>query len=143
MVGVPFWFWFLLIFLVALAIVLGFRARRSRRAVHPHPAIVVRVVDEVGRPIDVADPIDGTFNLASEFDRLIPFFDSRFRCLGVVDPWGDTVFNQVQMPYLLEDLDRLDLKGATETQREGIRRLRLMAEHCRDNVHLYVKFIGD
>jgi hypothetical protein len=69
--------------------------------------------------------------------------DSRFSCLRFVDPYGDTVFNCLQMAGLLGDL-RI-LKGQPESGgREGtIRRIEELAEVCQNESHQYIKFIGD
>ena len=64
--------------------------------------IVVRLQNEFRRPVTVADPDGGTFDWTDDIDRLIPFGDPTFRCLDVIDPYGDTVFNQLQIPCLLE-----------------------------------------
>jgi hypothetical protein len=37
-------------------------------------------------------------------DSLLPSYDDEsFQCLRFVDPYGDTIFNVVQMPTLLRD----------------------------------------
>ena len=47
------------------------------------------------------------------------------------------------MSDLLADLDRLSDIDLTSVERRRLDRLRVMAEHCRDEVHLYLWFIGD
>jgi|SRR6516162_8627554 len=105
--------------------------------------IVVRLQNEFRRPVTVADPDGGTFDWTDDIDRLIPFGDPTFRCLDVIDPYGDTVFNQLQIPYLLEDLARLDRSTATEVEERGLRRLEALAQACLDDIRLYLWFIGD
>jgi hypothetical protein len=99
--------------------------------------------DEGGTQLrDLSDPAGGTFDTAGDFDALIPPADGTgFRLLGYIDPYGDTIFNQIQMHDLLADIDRL--APSTAIAERGIARLRRLAETCRDGVHLYLCFIGD
>jgi hypothetical protein len=106
-------------------------------------AITIRLRTEFQGTVTVADPNGGTFDWTDDIDRLIPFGDPTFRCLGVIDRYGDTVFNQLQIPYLLEDLARLDRSSATEAEEEGLRRLEVLARACLDDIHVYLWFIGD
>ena len=105
--------------------------------------IVVRLQDEAQRPVTVADPDGGTFDWTDDIDRLIRFGDPTFRCLGVIDPYGDTVFNRLQIPYLLEDLARLDRSPATDVEERGLRRLEALAQACLNDIHRDLWFIGD
>jgi hypothetical protein len=104
---------------------------------------VVRLEDERGNAISVEDPNGGSCDGAGDLDALIPWGDQSYRFLGVVDPYGDTVFNRLQMPTLLDELNRLDVTKATERELRGLRRLQAVAERCCDGVHLYVRFVGD
>ena len=64
-------------------------------------------------------------------------------CLGVIDPYGDTVFNNLQAPRFLSEWQRCaKVSSDPESIRvvEGVRRL---AERVRDEVHVYLKFYGD
>jgi hypothetical protein len=64
-------------------------------------------------------------------------------CLRFVEPWGDTVFNQTQIPKLLAEL-RAEVAAATEqSAREHLRAIVHLVETAVDQVHTYVKFIGD
>ena len=92
---------------------------------------------------DLADPAGGTFEAAGDFDRVLPDADASFTLLRYIDRYGDTVFNTLQMPDLLADLDRLALMELTPVERRGLDRLRVMAERCRAEAHLYLWFIGD
>jgi hypothetical protein len=79
---------------------------------------------------------------AGDVDRLIPTGDETYVCWGFIDPYGDTVFNTLQMPRFIEELDRLS-DSATDDEKQALTRIRGMAEECRDGVHLYLRFIGD
>jgi hypothetical protein len=90
---------------------------------------------------NLADPSGGTFDAAGDFDRLLTNADGLMRG---VDPYGDTVFNRIQADDLVNEVDRLaTANDATPMERRGLARLRVMAERCRDSVHLYLWFIGD
>jgi hypothetical protein len=105
--------------------------------------IEVRLEDERRDVVTVEDPTGGTCNSAGGFDRLLPLDDASFRCLGVVDPYGDTIFNRLQMPFLLDELARLDLSSVNESERRGLLRLEALAIRCQEEPHLYLRFIGD
>lgn len=69
--------------------------------------------------------------------------ESPLELLQFVDPYGHTVFNELQMPAVIRDLKRLLAKARTEQEREallGVERLAMqnLAEH-----HLYMWFYGD
>jgi hypothetical protein len=91
---------------------------------------------------DLPDPFGGTFNASGDFDRLVP--NTNAILLRYVDQYGDTAFNHLQMEDLLRDLRRLTYRDDLKpTERRGLDRLRVMAERCRDESHLYLWFIGD
>jgi hypothetical protein len=90
---------------------------------------------------ELLDPSGGTFDAAGDFDRLLGGAEGLLR---YVDPYGDTVFNRVQAPDLIRDIDLLAMAaGVTAVERRGLDRLRIMAEQLRDSVHRYLWFIGD
>jgi hypothetical protein len=91
----------------------------------------VRLQDERGKPVI---PEDAGIDFAT-----IPA-DAGFRLLGYIDPYGDTFFNRVQMKDFLADWDRLN---PSSEQREQWKLVRNMATRCRDEAHLYLRFIGD
>jgi hypothetical protein len=74
---------------------------------------------------------------------LPPFEDESFHLLRYIDPYGDTVFNHLQMDEFLAEWDRLRQNAITEPQKEFHAAVRRIAESCKNNVHTYVKFIGD
>ena len=75
--------------------------------------------------------------------RLFEHAEQDEACLRFIDSGGDTTFNQLQLPVLLEELQSL---GADRELGEGlqvIRALLAFLERARDEPHTYVKFIGD
>jgi hypothetical protein len=63
-------------------------------------------------------------------------------CLQFIDPYGDTVFNQLQLRVLIVELmaHRLDLAGAAGA---ALDELIPMLKRVEGHVHTYVRFIGD
>jgi hypothetical protein len=63
-------------------------------------------------------------------------------CIGFIDPYGNTVFNQLQLPVLIRELEELQKRlpphlsdhvhGVLSTLRSGL-----------DRPHIYARFIGD
>ena len=64
-------------------------------------------------------------------------------CLRFIDPWGNTTFNQSQLPPLQEELDKLLTTAAMSEWREHIRAISEFITQARGHVHTYVKFLGD
>jgi hypothetical protein len=64
-------------------------------------------------------------------------------CLRFVEPWGDAVFNQTQLPFLLAELHS-EVRLATDAKfKEHLQRVVSLVESAQDQAHVYVKFIGD
>jgi hypothetical protein len=64
-------------------------------------------------------------------------------CLRFVDPWGDTVFNQKQIPSLMSEL-RDEIAAATDPDmRAHLEKVARLAEKAAGATHTYIKFTGD
>lgn len=63
-------------------------------------------------------------------------------CLRFVDPYGDTVFNQLQLAALASELSELRTSAPEVDLRSHIDRLLVFLAGSED-VHVYVRFIGD
>lgn len=98
----------------------------------------VRLQDELGGQLDtVGDP-------KNILDRLFPEpGDPGHPMLGSIDPYADTVFNGLQMKSFLGELAEISLKAQTPEEQALISKVESMAKRARDEVHLYLKFIGD
>jgi hypothetical protein len=68
--------------------------------------------------------------------------DRAFRCLGFVDEYGTAVFNRLQMPDLISELERVRVR-ADAGQVALISQLLEMARACEDEPEHYVTFVGD
>ncbi len=100
--------------------------------------IDIEVIDENGTDINILlDPNALTKEL------LPPVSDNSSSCLRFIDPYGDTIFNQYQIPVLISEIERR-LYGETkpEIRRHGNKIIEL-ANQALSQVHLYLKFFGD
>jgi len=74
---------------------------------------------------------------------LPPHDDNSSPTLASVDWYGDTVFNAVQMKRFLAEWDHMAQRATSREEQALAATIRAFAERCRDEVHLYLKFIGD
>lgn len=64
-------------------------------------------------------------------------------CLRFIDPYGDTVFNQIQIKELISELSQLyEIRQKVE-ERNQIDSVIKLAKQAEGNVHTYIKFVGD
>ena len=97
--------------------------------------IEVMLQDEDGKAL--SEEVCVETNLVSQVN------DARFTCLRFVDPYGDTVFNRLQMTALLEDLRALR-QNPDNSQHEGVLgEIETLVRRGQATVHTYIKFIGD
>ena len=64
-------------------------------------------------------------------------------CLRFIDPYGDTTFNQCQIPILIEELQSLVPKSKDAQARENVGSLINFVRKAHEQVHTYIKFVGD
>ena len=69
--------------------------------------------------------------------------DTRFICLRFVDPYGDAVFNRLQMPSVLADLRLLRELRPDPSVKKGLDIVERMAKECEHGPGLYIRFVGD
>jgi len=93
--------------------------------------------------------IDGTRRIKSVVDgcgglnRCLPFADQSFPLLQYVDPYGNAVFNKLQMPQLLEELELLMKRCSDQESKSLLEAVRDLAAECNAANHLYLRFVGD
>lgn len=68
---------------------------------------------------------------------------SKTLCLKFIDAWGDTVFNQVQVPVLLQELRVAEQHQADPEVKAHLGKVARLVERAVDQVHTYIKFVGD
>ena len=64
-------------------------------------------------------------------------------CLRFIDPHGDTVFNQAQLPVLLAELRALSGRLPERELAPVLRELVAFVQAAAGRVHMYVRFVGD
>lgn len=84
-----------------------------------------------------ADPRNLLANL------LPPVLDKSSLMLGYIDPYADTTFNNLQINQLLVEWAGVSSRAQAPEERELVGVIEEMAQRVRDEVHLYLKFIGD
>ncbi len=97
--------------------------------------IRVFVQDENGR--EVSEAIDVSAALIARPG------DLRFTCLRFVDPYGDTVFNHLQLPSLRDDIRLLEESHHNSGHEALFREMEMLIERCQTEPHLYLKLVGD
>jgi len=63
-------------------------------------------------------------------------------CVRFIDPYGNTTFNQLQLPILVRELEALESR-TRDGQAQVVRALLAFLHQASDRVHAYVTFIGD
>jgi hypothetical protein len=66
-----------------------------------------------------------------------------FVLLSGIDPFGKTVFNHLQMKAFLKEWERARDRVRDESQLEAWTKVKGMAELCRDDRDLYLRFVGN
>ena len=96
--------------------------------------LTVRLQDERGKSESESD---------IGIDFRIPTGDSCFRLLCYIDPYGDTIFNQLQMGTFLAEWEKIRGEAKTEDETAAWSGVKQLATRCMNQVHLYLRFIGD
>ncbi len=63
-----------------------------------------------------------------------------FKLIKYLDPYGDTVFNNLQMKDLITDLESI---AKLEPENRLVDEIILLARKCSSQSHLYIAFYGD
>jgi len=69
--------------------------------------------------------------------------DASFVLLSGIDPFGKTVFNHQQMEFFLQEWDGVKDRARDESQKEAWTKVKEMAEACRHDRDLYLRFVGN
>ncbi len=64
-------------------------------------------------------------------------------CLRFIDPYGHTIFNRLQIPQLIIELEDLHKFIKSVEQREILSSIEELARRCIQEPHLYIKIYGD
>jgi hypothetical protein len=96
-------------------------------------SLVVKLEDDLGERSEWV-MLHGVLPAASDADFLI---------LAGIDPFGKTVFNHRQMEAFLKEWDRVKDRVHDENQLEAWNKVKEMAETCRQDRDLYLRFVGN
>jgi hypothetical protein len=96
-------------------------------------SLVVKLEDDLGERSEWV-MLHGVVPVANHAD--FPF-------LGGIDPFGKTVFNHLQMEAFLKEWDRTKDRARDESQLEAWEKVKQMAETCRNDRDLYLRFVGN
>lgn len=66
-----------------------------------------------------------------------------FELLRFIDPYGDTVFNRLQMVAFLEEWMRLEEASKQNAQHDKWEAVKRLALKCQSEPHTYLRFVGD
>ncbi len=69
--------------------------------------------------------------------------EDAFPLLSGIDPFGKTVFNHRQMDAFLREWEKVKERVRDESQMESWQRVKQMAETCRQDRDLYLRFVGN
>ncbi len=69
--------------------------------------------------------------------------DTSTDLIRCIDPYGDTVFNCLQMPKFLVEWSLVEAYATTPEEKTLVHGVRRLAERCAKGHHEYLKFVGD
>jgi hypothetical protein len=100
--------------------------------------MTVRLQTENGCVLkEIHDLDDALVRLAQHEDA------SQLAIAHTIDPYGDTYFNYLQVPLLLQDLDRINASDLSQSETEIVGQIADLARQSLAERHLYVRFVGD
>ncbi len=92
--------------------------------------------DEDGTPIAL-------FDGGKSIDlRIMVQDNATTACLRFIDPYGDAIFNQLQLPVLIDELVGLKEKSTDTVFHQALARTIMFLRES-EKIHTYVRFVGD
>jgi len=64
-------------------------------------------------------------------------------CIRFIDPYGDTIFNQIQIPFLITELKSIKFELESDDIKNQIDRILELANRADGETHTYLKFYGE
>jgi hypothetical protein len=102
-------------------------------------SLVLQTIDR--RVLERVDPKEPwTFN------RILPIedrTDPALPMLSLIDPYGDTIFNGLQMKVFIPEWDLLTRGVSDDEGKKTMAEVRRLAERCSREPHHYLCFRGD
>jgi hypothetical protein len=100
--------------------------------------IGIAITDESG--IEISRVVGNTHLLDAV---LFDLDGEQFCCLASIDPYGDTVFNRLQIPRLAKEWAALEASIVDRESKEVSNQVQVLIERARQTPHQYLKFFGD
>jgi hypothetical protein len=103
----------------------------------------------VGLEIQLQDEFGGRIESIIDPKNLLPKMlpsdeqNIAYPMLAGIDLYGDTVFNRLQIPRFLSELEQIASNAQTVEDRTLLSQIEALARRCAAEVHMYLKFIGD
>jgi hypothetical protein len=72
-----------------------------------------------------------------------PTADPKFPLLQYIDPYGNAIFNGLQMSQLKKEIASLKEVAITDEQVDLLNKISDLAERCRQQTHTFLRFRGD
>ena len=69
--------------------------------------------------------------------------EDAFPLLRGIDPFGNTVFNHLQAGEFLDEWERVKERARDDSQQQVWQKVKEMAENCRDDRDLFLRFVGN
>lgn len=91
---------------------------------------------------DESGAVTATFGNTSLDPRIVSRAAADGGILRFVDPYGDLVINQLQLPVLMAELHRIHAATPEKDLRQHIEQLLSFLEGAK-GTHIYVRFFGD
>jgi hypothetical protein len=107
------------------------------------------ILGNVGLEIQLQDEFGGRIEGIIDPQNLLPGLlpsdeeSDAYPMLSGVDLYGDTIFNRIQIPRFLSELARVASNAQRDEDRKLVSEIEMLARRCADNLHTYLKFIGD
>jgi hypothetical protein len=99
---------------------------------------------DISLETETGEILEQVFDPKNILEQVLPSYDDMsFYCLRFIDPYGDTVFNQLQMVLLLAELRRIREKVQNQEESAFLDQIETLANRCKAGPHLYLKFYGD
>ena len=77
------------------------------------------------------EKLEGLIDSEDVLQRLLPLSqDDTFVCIRFIDPYGDTVFNHLQLPFFIAELERVSQNANTDDEKLYSKTLKEMAQKC-------------
>src|SRR5262249_47534218 len=100
-------------------------------------AIDVYLQDVNGRKIDQVIDVEDCLS------KVWPCCDKKFPLMQYIDPYGNTMFNGLQMKQLQTEIDMLLVAELASGQKQLLQRVRELAVRCQDMPQTHLRFSGD